>query len=300
MKVQNPYERGDLWLKGNLHTHTEASPCGHYPLEEIAATYSDRIMKYDFLAITDHLRLTDVSPVQGMNGLVVFGGVEFKKEARQTLGINIRSYDDDGLDQTNHQKVFDEVIRQGGLNIICHPHLYQDQYWPPEDLLKLEGYKALEIYNHNVKMNNAGRAIATDLWDELLSRNRRIWGIASDDFHHRSRYGGGFIVVRVEEKSAEAILAALDAGAFYASSGILLDHIKLIDNSLISVAASTKRVRGTVFRFIGKGGKILKEEAAASPDTPVTYTLKGDETYVRVEASREDGAMAWTQPFWLG
>jgi predicted metal-dependent phosphoesterase TrpH len=80
MKIQNPYGRDGVWLKGNLHTHTEASPCGHYPLEEIAATYGDRIMKYDFLAITDHLLMTDVSAVEGINGMVVFRGVEFKKE----------------------------------------------------------------------------------------------------------------------------------------------------------------------------------------------------------------------------
>ncbi|MDR1636409.1 MAG: hypothetical protein LBR93_03645, partial [Treponema sp.] len=225
MKIQNPYERNGVWLKGNLHTHTDASPCGHYPLEEVAATYRDRIMQYDFLAITDHLVMTDVSAVEGINGMVVFRGVEFKKEARQTLGVNIGSYDDDGLDQTNHQRIFDQVRRQGGINIICHPHIYEDGYWPLEQLLELTGYTALEIYNHNVKMNNAGRAVATDLWDALLSAGRRVWGIASDDFHHRSRYGGGFIMALGKEKSAAAILGALEAGAFYASSGITLKGI---------------------------------------------------------------------------
>jgi hypothetical protein len=296
VKILNPYERGGIWLKGNLHTHTEASPCGHYPLEEIAATYSDRIMKYDFLAITDHLGMTDVSAAQGMNGMVIFRGVEFKKEARQTLGVNISSYDDDGFDTTNHQRIFDEVRRQGGINIICHPHLYEDSYWPLERLLELEGYTALEIYNHNVKMNNAGRAVATDLWDALLSAGRRVWGIASDDFHHRSRYGGGFIMVLGEEKSAPAILSALEAGAFYASSGIVLNRIE-VTGGRVSVAAASRRVKDTVFRFIGKGGKLLKEETAPEPEAAVSYTLRGDETYVRAEAYREDGARAWTQPF---
>ncbi|MDR0450353.1 MAG: CehA/McbA family metallohydrolase [Treponema sp.] len=298
MKIQNPYKAGGVWLKGNLHTHTNASPCGHYPLEEIAATYSDRIMKYDFLAVTDHLLITDVSAVQGMNGLVVFSGAEFKKEARQTLGINISSYDDDGFDKTNHQRIFDEVRRQGGISIICHPHLYEEGYWPLERLLELTGYTALEIYNHNVKMNNAGRAVATDLWDALLSAGRRVWGIASDDFHHRSRYGGGFIAALGEEKSASAILGALEKGAFYASSGIVLKDIGVKGGS-ISLTAASGRVKGTVFRFIGKDGKLLKEERAAEPEAAASYTPRGDESYVRVEACREDGARAWTQPFWI-
>jgi hypothetical protein len=298
MKILNPYAQGGIWLKGNLHTHTEASPCGHYPLEEIAATYRDRIMQYDFLAITDHLVMTDVSGVEG-KGMVVFRGVEFKKEARQTLGINISSYDDDGFDETNHQRIFDEVRRQGGINIICHPHIYEEQYWPLERLLELEGYTALEIYNHNVKMNNAGRAVATDLWDALLSAGRRVWGIASDDFHHRSRYGGGFIMALGKEKSAAAILGAIEGGAFYASSGITLKAIEVTGNRSLSLAAASGRVKDTVFRFIGKGGKLLKEERAAAPEAAVSYSFRGDESYVRAEAYREDGARAWTQPFWI-
>jgi hypothetical protein len=299
MKILNPYGQDGIWLKGNLHTHTEASPCGHYPLEEIATTYGDRIMKYDFLAVTDHLVMTDVSAVEGMNGMVVFRGVEFKKEARQTLGINISSYDDDGLDETNHQRIFDQVRRQGGINIICHPHIYEERYWPLERLLELEGYTALEIYNHNVKMNNAGRAVATDLWDALLSAGRRVWGIASDDFHHRSRYGGGFIMALGKEKSAAAILAAIETGAFYASSGIVLKRIEVANERTVSLAAASGRVKDTVFRFIGKDGRLLKEERAAEPEAAVSYTFRGDETYVRAEAYREDGARAWTQPLWI-
>jgi putative N-acetylmannosamine-6-phosphate epimerase len=52
---------------------------------------------------------------------------------------------------------------------------------------------AIEIYNHNVKMNSASRIVAADVWGELLTRGKRVYGIAGDDFHHRSRYGGAFI-----------------------------------------------------------------------------------------------------------
>jgi histidinol phosphatase-like PHP family hydrolase len=295
MNINNPYETNGLWLKGNLHTHTEASPCGHYPLKEVAAVYSDRIMRYDFLAITDHVTLTDVSPVQGMNGLVVFSGVEYKKGAFQTLGINIRSYNDEG-DKLDHGQIFADVNRQGGINIICHPHLYREDYWPLERLMELKNFSAIEIYNHNVKMNNSGRAVATDLWDQLLERGLRVWGIASDDFHHSSRCGGGFIHVLAREKSSGAILDAIRAGSFYASSGILLKDIG-VSPQVISLSAASAEVSGTIFRFIGRGGKILKEEQCAGE--PASYTVRGDEGYVRAEARREDGAQAWTQPFWI-
>jgi hypothetical protein len=245
------------------------------------------------------MKMTDVSLVQGMNGLIVFSGTEYKKETYQTLGIGISAYKDSTGDETNHQEIFDDVSRQGGINIICHPHLYRDDYWPLEKILSLKNYTAIEIYNYNVKMNNAGRAVAADLWDELLSRNLRVWGIASDDFHHRSRYGGGFIMVLAKEKSASSILEAIRDGTFYASSGIILKNISLIDNRTISLASASPMVSAITFRFIGKGGKLLKEEQTVEPEASVSYTINGGEGYVRVEASREDGARAWIQPFWV-
>jgi histidinol phosphatase-like PHP family hydrolase len=301
MNINNPYGQSGLWLKGNLHTHTRASPCGHYPLKDVAAIYSGPEMGYDLLAVTDHRILTDVSPVQGMNGLAVFGGTEYKKDRFQTLGINIRSYNDNGEgDLLDHQQIFDDVNSQGGVNIICHPHLYREDYWPLERLLELEGYAAIEIYNHNVKMNGSGRAVATDLWDRLLERGRRVWGVASDDMHHYSRCGGGFIQVLAREKSAGAALEAVRAGSFYASSGVLLKDIGVSGDGVISLAAASARVPGTIFRFIGRGGKVLKEERPAGAEEPASYTVRGDEGYVRAEAFREDGAHAWTQPFRIG
>ncbi|MDR1566726.1 MAG: hypothetical protein LBS48_05530 [Treponema sp.] len=203
--------------------------------------------------------VTDVSSAQGLNALLLLTGVEFKKEAYQTLGINIESCKDDPYNTANHQEIFD----------------------------------------HNVKMNNAGRAIAADVWDYLLSRGRKIWGIASDDFHHCSRYGGDFIMVKAQEKSIAALLATIKTGSFYASSGIILKYIRLDAMGRISLAATTPRAGGTSFRFIGKNGKLLSERTVQEPGEPVMYQVQGDEGYVRVEALREDGVMAWISPFWI-
>ena len=300
MKIINPYadaERG-VWLKGNLHTHTQASACGHYPDADVVKFYSDRIMRYDFIAITDHMKITDVEPFENQNELIVFNGTEFKKDAYQMLGININKYDDDGLDTANHQKILDDIAAQHGIGIICHPHLNRDDYWPCEKLLELEGYTAIEIYNQNVKMNNSGRAVATDVWDKLLSCGRRVWGIASDDFHHYSRGRGGFINVLAKEKSKAAILEAVKAGSFYSSSGIMLKNIYAVDKT-ITLANASPKMANTIFRFFGKDGKLLKEELIAEPDRPASYTVQGSEGYVRAEAAREDGAQAWTQPFFI-
>jgi hypothetical protein len=144
-------------------------------------------------------------------------------------------------------------------------------------------------------MNNSGRAVATDLWDELLTRGKRVYGIASDDFHHRSRYGGAFVMVRASEKSQVAILKAIRTGNFYASTGILLKEISLRDKNIISLAAANDRVPGAEFRFVGAGGKVLAE--VQGPEA--SYVVRGGEGYIRAEACREDGGRAWTQPFFI-
>ena len=66
-------------------------------------------MKYDFLAITDHYSLTELENYYCDDKIILFQGVEYKKEALQTLGINIRKYADDKFKADNHQEIFNEV-----------------------------------------------------------------------------------------------------------------------------------------------------------------------------------------------
>ena len=49
------------------------------------------------------------------------------------------------------------------------------------------------------------------------------------------------------------------------------------------------------FTFIGLNGNVLKKCSGVC----ASYTCIGDEGYVRVEVKREDGTMAWIQPFWI-
>lgn len=292
--IINPYDYDGLWLKGNLHTHTENSPCGHYSLKQVIDMYASFKMDYDFLAITDHYFLTDINELKNDSKIVLFSGVEFKKKDYQTLGINITSYDDDYIDSSNHQKLFKSVEESGGLNIICHPHAFHDEYWPFEMLLSLENYTGIEIYNNNIKFDNKGRAVATDLWDRLLSNGKRLWGFANDDMHIFQRCGGAFNMVLATEKNADSIMTAIKRGSFYASTGIFLSSIK-VEDSEITIDLSHRHIPAD-FKFIGYNGKVLKTSTGSSAN----YPCKGDEGYVRVEIRREDGSMAWTQPFWIG
>jgi hypothetical protein len=291
--IINPYSRGGNWLKGNLHTHTENSTCGHYSLEQVLHMYKSFKMKYDFLAITDHCQLTEIGSYVYDDEMILFAGTEYKAGDFQTLGINIGKYEDDQCNYSNHQQLFDEVEKQGGINIICHPHAFNDDYWPAEKLLKLSNYTGIEIFNNNVKYDNKGRAVAVDLWDELLSNGKRVFGFANDDMHIFQRCGGAFNLVLAPEKSSAAILEALKRGSFYGSTGILLDLID-VDDSVITVNLKHTHIPAE-FTYIGHEGRILKRCYGIS----ASYDCTGTEGYIRVEVKREDGAAAWTQPFWI-
>lgn len=291
--INNPYLSDGIWLKGNLHTHTENSPCGHYSLEKVVEMYSSSKMEYDFLAITDHYKLTELNEIKNNEDIILFSGVEYKKPALQTLGINIKSYSDDMDELTNHQQLFKEVEAEGGINIICHPHAFDDDYWPFEKLKELTNYTGIEIYNNNVRFDNKGRAVATDLWDKLLSSGKRVWGFANDDMHVFQRCGGAFNMVLAKEKNADAIISAIKHGSFYASSGIFLNSIT-VDNSMISIKLKHPNIP-VEFSFMGEEGKLLKHFIGSEG----SYEVNGNESYVRVFMKREDGAMAWTQPFWI-
>ena len=89
--IINPYSGEGQWYKGNLHTHTENSPCGHYSVPKVIEFYKAYKMKYDFLAITDHYVLTQLENFEEEE-LLLFTGVEYKKKELQTLGINISEY----------------------------------------------------------------------------------------------------------------------------------------------------------------------------------------------------------------
>lgn len=94
----------------------------------------------------------------------------------------------------------------------------------------------MEIINYNRDSNNfpAGGSRGTEgLWDDLLSKGFQIYGTASDDTHDYlgeflpslSYPGKGWIMVRAEELSPQAIRKSLERGDFYLSTGVTLEDV---------------------------------------------------------------------------
>jgi hypothetical protein len=147
----------------------------------------------------------------------------------------------------------------------------------------------------------------------------------------KSNSGRGWVMVRAKQLTAESIVHAMEAGDFYVSSGVTLRDVSRGGDTLKVEIQPEAGVTYTV-RFIGtregysKATETLPSAAnepqrtlphrryskdigavfAEAKDTVASYTLKGDELYVRAKIisskRKQNGSVegeletAWTQP----
>lgn len=296
------------WYKGNTHTHTLNSDGDSAP-DEVVRWYRER--GYNFLFITDHEHVTNIRPLNeifGQNGrfLVISGQEVTDAFDRKPYHINALGIDRvvmpnklPGAVETL-QKNINDVIAAGGVVQFNHPNfgwaLTSDQ------LIRLQNYSLLEIYNGHPLVNNlggGGQPSAEEIWDAVLSSGKIVYGVADDDSHYFKRIGDptaptpgrGWIFVRASGLSSAEILASLRAGDFYASTGVELTDLKA-DGRSVSITIKEERASKYTVRFIGSGGRILAETFA----NPAVYEIKGGEGYVRAKIIESNGKFAWTQP----
>jgi hypothetical protein len=135
-----------------------------------------------------------------------------------------------------------------------------------------------------------GESHACDRWDMLLSKGRQVWGFAHDDFHALGHGPRGWNVVQSPSPTWPALVAAMKAGQFYASTGVTIQSIELEGSRLTVVAPDAAEIR-----FMARWGvmRSFAEEGVAS------YDMQGNEGYVRVECYGRGKRAAWTQPIFV-
>jgi len=217
---------------------------------------------------------------------------------------------------------------QTGRNMLVHIN-HTNWHWAltPEQLAMMEGTHLFEVYNGSSGCNNYGDSThpgMDEVWD-LATMIRLteldfgpLYGVADDDTHDyfeftpaKSNPGRGWIMVRADTLSTDAILNAIRAGDFYASTGVELADIQTGPDEYV-VRIDAERGLTYVTQFIGtrmahgipgKSGVVLHE----TTDTKAVYRYRGDELYVRAKiissrtqaapaAGEEAPEYAWTQP----
>ena len=296
------------WYKGNTHKHTLNSDGDSTP-DDVVRWYREH--RYQFLVLTDHNFLTDVSALNALHGadqkfLVIRG--EEVTDAFEDKSIHVNGLDVDRFVPPQHgQSVVDVVQRNVDAIRAANgiPHINHPNYrWSitGEELGQVRNNRLFEVFNGHPQVNvlgGGGVPGIEEAWDAILTRGPLLYGIAVDDAHTFKDPGNpavagpgrGWVVVRANRLEARTILSAMERGDFYASTGVVLADYQA------TATAITVKVLPTTFskyriQFIGQGGRLLKE----SSETEATYAFTGTEGYVRAKVIESNGQIAWCQP----
>jgi hypothetical protein len=276
------------WYRGNTHTHTKFMDYfDKKDISVIASWYKEK--EYDFLIITDHNtpdtgnKVICHEEVSDPPSFIMLCALELSKIRHLTaLGIDKYIGDEKSL-----QDGVNKTIEAGGVPILNHP---QYPVIRASEFITTKGLNHLEIYNHKRRKETAASEI---LWDSILSApdGRIVYGVASDDNHHRwKKAGKGWIMVEAPYLAKETIKDNILRGNFYASTGIILKDYQIDQGNIIIDTEN-----GSKISFIGYLGRVLSIVTSSR----ATYKPTGNEVYVRIKVTGADGKMAWTQPLFL-
>lgn len=288
MNWMNPYKnRKGTWLKGNLHTHSGEG----MTQEEIISTYTR--LGYDFLCISDHMKLTTPRPPRGSRMLFIPG---FEWNSKTGDHMNLISFDRAALiastKSQDPEAVLKKLAKKPVLVVLNHPNWREPPHYSREQLYaRCPAAAGVEIYNGLVDFGS-GTALSTEKWDYLLSRRQMILGFANDDAHSLKHIGQAWNVVRAASRTPRAIFNAISEGNFYCSTGVSFQDIRR-DGTRITVTANDAQE----IWAIGEWGSRLERVRAGTLTFDFATAQSAYARYVRFVAFGNGAAMAWTQPF---
>jgi hypothetical protein len=317
------------WLRGSTHVHAKPSGDSTTPLSEVIAWYESRdydfIAVTDHNQVTELDTAIDTAGKPWLRdprrGLIVLSGIELTQNATGCLPagdasgkcrihLNLigstarpRAKLKDWIDKTLQQRLamYEAALAAakplGGVVQLNHPQWFWGMNADLLVDLAKRGVVLYEVWNKAFAKWNQGdgdHPSTEVLWDAALARGVTVWGVASDDAHHYDgggKYpaGGAWVMVKAR-RDPQAIVEALAAGRFYASTGVMLTRAHVERGELVVEIAQGDAANEITFIESSSNGKrtTVVGKSARRP-IPVTG-------YVRAVVERGDGAKAWTQP----
>ena len=214
-----------------------------------------------------------------------------------------------------------------------------------EELMQVSDEKFFEVYNGHPAVRDRGdevHASTERMWDIILTwrlailETGPIYGLATDDSHDyhaldpaKSNTGRGWVMVKAHHLSAESMILALEAGDFYASTGVSLKTIRhqagVISLEIEAEPGVTyqtefigtrtgfdqtndpiKNTAGEKLRVTHRYSDEVGEVLAVVEGPTAEYHFQGDEIYVRARITSSkakangvhpnETEAAWTQP----
>ena len=293
------------WLRCALHAHTTESDGELAP--DLLARHYERA-GYDVLAVTDHWKRTEARSEE----MLVIPSVELNcilPGARDGhvlgYGVTCEPGDLEALAEEygDLARTADWIEQHGGVAYLAHP------YWTgvsPGALELPANVVGIEVFNAGCELE-VGRGLSAVHWDELCEAGRLCPALATDDSHHPGFDSDlAWTWVRAPERSAEAVLAALAAGAFYSSAGPRLESV-LRDGDAVEVSCSPCRsvtlVSGKSIGSAvnaGRLGYVYGGRALVTDDAGLVLRARlhvpPAARHVRVEVTDVSGRKAWANP----
>ncbi len=287
------FENEGRWFRGNLHMHTTESDGD---LDPVSAREEYRKAGYDFIAVTDHWKMSENVPSKD-GSMLEISGVEYDtgdmvhSKVFHILGIGM---DRPAFDKVDHtippQMIIDAINEAGGIAILAHPAW---SIMNPDDISKCKGIAGAEIFNtvSGVDFFNGRRSDASHYFDIWADNGYMVRPFASDDCHmYKGEQTQNYIMVKAAELTREAIIAAIKNGDFYASQGPEFVAIRRAGD-MIAVEC-----RGASKILFLSNCVWDSQRVQDARNGFARYRFTGVDKYVRVELISEDGKMAWSAP----
>ena len=290
--------------RGNLHTHSDLSD-GVLTPQEVCRRY--KAEGYDFIALTDHMiglygyPVADTLPFRDdvfttLLGAELHSGAMENGELWHILAVGLPAdfapADAPGFvpvaGQESGPALAARAVAAGAFVAIAHP---QWSGMTLADARSITAAHAVEIYNHGCA-TGCDRADGFQVADLLLSEGRELSLIATDDAHfNEPDHFGGWVMVKAEENTPEALLAALKAGAFYASTGPELRDIRIADGA---VHVECSAVSTVIVQGHGCAAKAIHGDSMTRATMPLDRFARSP--WIRVTVIDRAGKRAWSNP----
>jgi hypothetical protein len=223
------------------------------------------------------------------------------------------------------QLAVDAVLQQRertGIPMFTHIN-HPNFYWAVsiEDMISLKGERFFEVYNGHPMVRNYGDSLHLGMeamWDQIniayINRNQPLmFGLATDDSHNYHQFGEafsnagrGWVMVQSEKLDAASLIAAMEAGNFYSSTGVELKELVVDKDQIKIVVAAEKEVTYKIELIGVKKGEGVSKVIEIVNGDKADFKVTDEYLFVRARIissqlqpnpfQEGDFEMAWTQP----
>ena len=188
--------------------------------------------------------------------------------------------------------------RDAGFFVSYNHPVWSLQRYP--DYAGLTGLWGVEI--HNSGCNRIGYNESTQALDDLLHLNENVFPLATDDAHCIDDCAHGWIQVKAEKLEYDTVIAALENGDFYASTGPEI-HELYIEDGIVHLSCS--HARQIFLRTERRYARMIRNSSEAHFDINGFITASENEPamryrpWFRLEIFDESGASAVTRAYYV-